>query len=211
MRIQILVDNPNSWILPYARELHHRIEDIGHECRLIHKHKDVIKGDILCLLGCERIFRDLAKNKHNLVVHESDLPQGKGWSPMTWQILEGKNRIPVTLFEAQEGVDSGQLYLQEIIEFEGHELLGEIKHQQGVVSIKLVLHYIMNYPNIKGKDQKGTESFYEKRTPADSELDISKSIADQFNLLRVCDNERYPAYFHNRNQKYIIKIYKSDD
>jgi methionyl-tRNA formyltransferase len=30
-------------------------------------------------------------------VHESALPQGQGWSPMTWQILEGASPIPVTL------------------------------------------------------------------------------------------------------------------
>ena len=43
-------------------------------------------------------------SKHSLVVHSSNLPQGKGWSPMTWQIIEGKNKITNTLFEAVSAV-----------------------------------------------------------------------------------------------------------
>jgi len=29
-------------------------------------------------------------------------------------------------------------------------------------------------------------------------------------LLRVCDNERYPAFFELNNTKYIIKIYNTN-
>ena len=49
----------------------------------------------------------LALHKNNLVIHASDLPQGKGWSPMPWQIAEGRNDIVFTLFEAVAGVDAG--------------------------------------------------------------------------------------------------------
>ena len=37
---------------------------------------------------------------------------------------------------------------------------------------------------------------------------MSKSIDEQFNLLRVCDNERYPAFFYKDGVKYILKINK---
>ena len=43
--------------------------------------------------------------------------------------------------------------------------------------------------------QVGKSEFYSKRTPKDSELDINKSIKDQFNLLRICNNEQFPAFF----------------
>ncbi len=56
--------------------------------------------------------RLLKQNKHNIIIHESSLPKGKGWSPMFWQILEGKNEIPFTMFEASKGVDSGDVYMK---------------------------------------------------------------------------------------------------
>lgn len=211
MLIQILVDNINSWIIPYAEELRNQLEDKDHEVYLIHRHDEVKEGDILFLLSCERIFKKLNLNKHNLVVHESDLPEGKGWSPLTWQVLEGKKKIPVTLFEAAEVIDAGPIYAQEFVELEGTELLSEIKHKQGMVTQKLVLSFIDRYPDVICSEQYGEETFYPRRTPQDSELDVDKNIAEQFDLLRVCDNERYPAFFVYRGHKYKVKIYNYDE
>lgn len=211
MLIQILVDNINSWIIPYAKELSDQLENKGHEVYLIHSHDKVKEGDILCLLSCEQIFKELHLNKHNLVVHESDLPEGKGWSPLTWQILEGIDKIPLTLFEASREVDAGAIYAKEYIDLEGHELLDEIKHKQGLKTKKLILDFVEKYPNVKASPQEGESTYYPKRTPKDSELDIGKSIKDQFDLLRVCDNERYPAFFKIDGFKYYLKIYKDEE
>ena len=212
MRIQLLTDNPNSWIIPYVKELQQELQSKYPEYEVSHliEHKDVQQGDVLCLLACEKIFKSLELNQYNLVVHESDLPKGKGWSPVTWQVLEGKSKIPVTLFEATEAVDAGAIYAQDFIQLEGHELLPEIKYQQGVVTNKLILEFIENYKTIQGKEQVGKESFYAKRTPKDGELDLNASLDDQFNLLRVSDNERYPAFFYKDGIKYIVKISKAN-
>jgi methionyl-tRNA formyltransferase len=147
-------------------------------------------------------------NKHNLVVHESDLPRGKGWSPVSWQVLEGKNKMAISLFEATKSVDDGPIYHQIMLELEGHELWPEIKHKQGMITQQLIIKFVQDYPNNTAKPQAGDSTYYQRRTPKDSELDIYKSIADQFNLLRICDNERYPAFFMKDGQKYILKIEK---
>jgi len=211
MKIQVLVDNPSSWILPYANKLVLSLKSVGHEVELIHQHENVTQGDILCLLSCEKIFKKLNLNHHNLVVHESELPKGKGWSPVTWQVLEGKNKIPITLFEATEAVDAGPIYGKDYIELDGTELLPEIKHKQGLATQKLVLDFVETFPDVDGTKQNGEESFYARRQPVDSQLNVNQSIAEQFDLLRVCDNERYPAHFIYREQKYILKIYKEND
>ena len=211
MKIQLLVDNKASWIVPYAEQLRSKLLYLNHDTKLIFCHEEVCEGDILCLLSCEKAFKKLSLNKFNLVVHESDLPEGKGWSPVTWQILEGKKNITVTLFEATSSIDSGYIYSQDYISLEGTELLGEIKHQQGMVTQSLILRFIKSLPHIKGRPQSGEESFYPRRRPEDSRLDIHKSIYEQFDLLRVCDNERYPAHFTMRNEEYVLKIYKKND
>lgn len=114
------------------------------------------------------------------------------------------------MFEAVEEVDTGEIYIVDYIKLEGHELNEEIKHQQGLITKKMVKEYISNFDIIKGKPQKGKETFYPRRRLKESELDINKSIEEQFNLLRVVDNERYPAYFNFKGEKYILKIYKED-
>jgi methionyl-tRNA formyltransferase len=104
MKIQILTDNPNSWIVPFISDLKNELEKNGNTVTHLLKPSDVKKGDVLILLSCENKFSNLQLNKYNLVVHESDLPKGKGWSPLTWQVIEGKKRIPITLFEATENI-----------------------------------------------------------------------------------------------------------
>lgn len=196
--------------MPHARRLHELLSS-EHDCEHILSHAQIRQGDVLFLLSCEKILpaRLLSLHAHNIVVHESALPAGRGWAPLTWQILEGKNSIPVTLLEAVEPVDSGVIHLQDTIEFTGTELCPELRDAQGRATLSLCQRFIAEYPPQNPRPQQGDPTFYPKRGPKDSRLDPGKSIADQFDLLRVCDNERYPAWFEFRGQKYILRIEKA--
>jgi methionyl-tRNA formyltransferase len=46
------------------------------------------------------------------------------------------------------------------------------------------------------------------RTPKDSCIDPHRTIAEQFDLIRVCDPIRFPAFFEYRGQKYALKLEK---
>src|SRR5690606_34835736 len=141
-------------------------------------------------LSCERLVPPpvLRRHRHNLVCHPSPLPLGRGWSPLAWQILEGRNEIPVTLFEAVDGVDAGPIYDQEWMRFGGHELNDEIKRAQADATVRLCLRFIDAYPNVVATPQSGEATYYKRRSGADSELDPHRTIAEQFDLLRVVDN-----------------------
>jgi methionyl-tRNA formyltransferase len=195
----------NQWFVNYAEELAKKIK-----AKLFFNHKDIDNSfDIVFILSYHQIIEKeyLEKHKHNIVIHESALPKGKGWAPMFWQILEGKNQIPFTMFEASNGVDNGDIYMQKTLELNGNELNSELREKQANFTIQMCLEFLENYEEFKvHAPQTGEESFYQKRTPKDSELDIHKSINEQFNLLRIVDNEDYPAFFYKNGKKYILKI-----
>jgi methionyl-tRNA formyltransferase len=150
----------------------------------------------------------LAHHRHNLVVHESALPQGQGWSPMTWQILEGANFIPITLFEAVTNLDAGPIHLQQQITLQGHELVDEWRTLQARASFELCLVWFDSHHKVikEAKPQYGEVSHYPRRRPNDSRLDPELSLAEQFNLLRVVDNQRYPVFIELRNRRYELQI-----
>ena len=54
------------------------------------------------------------------------------------------------------------------------------------------------------------EPYFTRRTPKDSEIDVNKSISEQFNLLRIADNERYPCFFKYKGHNYKISLTKID-
>jgi len=209
-KIKILIDDPDSWMIPYGKILTEKLCHKGYKTELINSHDDIDNGYCLFLLSCSRKLKKLDAFKYNIVIHASDLPRGKGWSPLTWQILEGKNSIPISVFEANEKIDAGKIYLKSNLILQGDELIDQVREKLYLEIENLVFRFLeMN--KSKAIEQMGKESFYSRRNKNDSELDIKKSIESQFNLLRVCDNEKYPAFFYKGNKKYILKIYKSDN
>jgi methionyl-tRNA formyltransferase len=196
----------NDYIEHFINEL------ILYEISWVHRVEDIKNGNIAFFLSFEEIVKKevLAKHKNNIVVHESNLPEGKGMSPTTWQILQGKKDIPITLFEMVEKLDSGNIYMQGVMKFDGTELIDEIRKKQAKYTFKLCLEFLKNYPNVlkQGEPQMGSESFYKRRLPKDSELNINKTILENFDLLRVVDNDKYPAFFEYKNDKYFLRISK---
>jgi methionyl-tRNA formyltransferase len=209
--IAILSDQ-TSWLNSYIQELTLDWLAAGHRVQWVHDPSKLLPGDFCFYLGCGQIVsrNTLTQYHHNLVVHESELPKGRGWSPLTWQILEGKNRVPITLFEATEKVDSGVIYAQDWMEFDGGELIDELRLTQAKATIRLCKNFVNKYPQIcrEAREQVGDSSFYLHRREADSELDPSQTIEAQFDLFRVVDNQRYPAFFYFNGNRYSLQIYK---
>lgn len=211
MQISILCTDPNH---PVVNSLRAWIEDIaskGHAAVLVFDKAELRGGDVLFLVSCSQIIRDVEKEKYKatLVLHASDLPKGRGWSPYIWSILGGKNKITVSLLEASEPVDSGAIWLKTFFELEGHELLQEINAKLFLAELLLMTQAVEQFNSIKPAKQVGDPGPYmAKRSSADSRLDPNKTIAEQFNLLRVVDSQRYPAFFDYQGQRYLIKIEK---
>lgn len=208
----MILSDRHSWIAPYLDDFTEEWAAAGHDCKIAHQHSDAEPADFCFCLSFSRLLPATVRSqfKHTLVVHESDLPKGRGWAPMTWQILEGGNRIPVTLLEAVDAVDAGPIYLQEWIELEGTELNQEWRKLQAETTLRLCAEWVRNYPAVLGgaRDQVGVPSFYLRRRPEHSQLDVSKSLTEQFDLLRVVDNEAYPAFFEVADVKYKISLTK---
>lgn len=190
------------------------MKDVGHEVVLFHDKSELRGGDILFLVSCSQLMRSADQKKYRavLVLHASDLPRGRGWSPHIWAIVNGANEITVCLSEAENQVDTGAVWLREKFTLEGHELLAEINEKLFHAELSLMTKIVEQFYQIKPILQTGEPGSYNrKRTPEDSRLDPDKTIAEQFNLLRVVDAERYPAFMDYRGKRYLIRIEKAKD
>jgi methionyl-tRNA formyltransferase len=205
-----IVSDRKNWINDHIPKWLPTLKEFAEEIIWVHEVSELTVGDMAFFLGCEQIVPRilLSRNRHNLVVHASDLPKGKGWSPLTWQILNGDNEIPVVLFEAAEKVDDGPIYIREQIVFEGTELIDEMRLELGRKTIALCNRFLREYPTVieQAQDQHGESTYYPRRTPADSRLDPDLSIREQFRLMRVADNDRYPCYFELDGSTFEVKV-----
>lgn len=205
-----ILTSPSQWFIPYAEELKRSIRD----AKLYFHHSDVNeKHKILFILGYHKVVPDeiLVMSKFNLVVHESELPKGRGWAPYFWQILEGKTEIVFSMIDASTSLDAGSIFMQNTLVLQGTELHDELRKKQGQLTVKMCKEiYEVGPENVVPREQTGSETYYRKRTPVDSELDVHKTISEQFNLLRTVSNDEFPAFFCIGGKKYKVKIENYD-
>lgn len=195
----------NAWLSEWAAR-----NRANHEVTIARHSSELCGGDFLFLVSCHEIIRRPVRDlyKFTLVLHASELPKGRGMSPLVWQVLGGASLFTVTLLNAEDALDSGHIWQQITFNLEGHELQDEIHAALFNAEMQLMTWAIHNCFHARPRTQNGEASFYRKRTPEDSRLDPSKSIEDQFDLLRICDPERYPAFFDLRGKRYKIQITK---
>ncbi|MCC7303019.1 MAG: methionyl-tRNA formyltransferase [Bacteroidia bacterium] len=213
VKIAVLFDQSNTWIKRKWEECF--LEEMlptGFDLQLFTNPEIVKSYEIVFVLGYTRILPDsfITSNALILLIHESALPEGKGFSPVQYQVLAGKNEIPVCLIEMAPELDSGDIILRDSIKLKGHELLDEIRQIQFDVTIRLLIRFLSIYPNFNREKQEGNSSVYPRRTEKDDQLILDASIADQFNHFRIADNENHPVYFMRGGIKYLLKIYKQD-
>lgn len=222
MNLTILCPS-DSWYIESAASLGMEFRSLGHRVEWACSLEDLPErapAHCMFIMSFDQIVPKelLQRNAHNVVVHSSALPEGRGWSPLSWQVLEGRRTITNTLFEARETVDAGPIYSSNTFELDGTELLPEL-HEKQAESIRLLcLQFIardlweekVSGVGICGRQMEGKGSSYRRRTPEDSRLDPGKTIADQFNLLRIVDNERYPSFFEHLGERYVLRITKAE-
>lgn len=169
-------------------------------------------GDLLFLVSCSEIVSRAARKhfQHTLVLHASDVPKGRGWSPHVWDILKGKDRIVLSLLEAADGVDTGRIWRKKEIQLDGTELYDEINALLFDAEIELIEWACANFNDVQPVEQSGIADYYKRRNREDSRLDPDKTISQQMNLLRVCDPDRFPAFFDCKGQRYTIRIQKEN-
>ena len=162
-KVSILLDPNNNWLNNYiSRE---SFLEKNYSIDIFEDEKKISGYDLVFVLGYTKILEDkfLSRNKLVMVIHESNLPKGRGFSPIQWQILEGVENIKVCLIEAKNKVDSGDIFETEEINLDGTELYDEIRFAQAAATIKLINKFLKKYPIFQREPQKGNPTYYRKR------------------------------------------------
>lgn len=211
-KVTFLLDKSNIWIKKHLLKYDFNIKN-KYIFKITNDHNLIKNQDIVFPLSYTKILSEdfLNKNKLTLIAHASKLPKDKGFAPVQYQILKNHKKIYISLIKAAKEVDAGDIYLRDFFILKGYELSDEIRYLQAKAVFEIIKKFLIKYPNVKSKPQKGRSNFNLRRRSEDSEININKSIKSQFNLLRICDNELYPAFFKYKKNKYILKIYHNKE
>jgi|TARA_B110000285_G_scaffold178114_1_gene200211 methionyl-tRNA formyltransferase len=208
-KVTFLLDKSNLWFEKQLKNYDFRLNN-KYIFKISKNPNNIKNQNIVFPLSYTRILPEsfLQKNELVLIAHPSKLPKDKGFAPLQYQILRNKNKVYISLIKAAKEVDAGPIYFQNSFVLNGTELSDEIRNIQGIQFLNIIKKFLIKYPKVKSKKQIGKGNFNKRRYPKDSQLDINKTIKQQFNHLRINDNELYPSFFYYKGQKYIIKVFK---
>ena len=207
LRVTVLCSDPHHPVNAILRQWSSVVKDRA-EVIIVRTVAETAGGDLLFLVSCHEIVEaDVRRRyRHALVLHASALPECRGMSPHVWQILQGRTELTMSLLTAEDKVDSGAIWRQVRFEVPRTAVFEEINSSLFSAEMDLMTWAIDHCDEVQPRPQSGNPTYCRRRTPADSEIDPSKSLADSFDAIRVADPHRYPAYFTLQGRKFRISI-----
>ena len=126
-----------------------------------------------------------------IVFHMTDLPYGRGGSPLQNLILSGYSSTILSALKVEEGIDEGSIYIKKPLSLEGAAI--DIFKRASDVIYTMILEIIKD--KIIPNPQIGEPIFFKRRTPKQSSIEQLGSIKQIYDFIRMLDCEGYPNAF----------------
>ncbi|MDH4156286.1 MAG: formyltransferase family protein [candidate division Zixibacteria bacterium] len=124
--------------------------------------------------------------------HETDLPYGRGGSPLQNLIARGHRETVVTALRMSDELDAGPVYLKRPLSLEG--LAEEIFIRAAHTVAEMIKTIITENP--EPKQQTGKSTLFTRRKPGQSKIPTEiNRLADLFDHIRMLDAHSYPRAF----------------
>lgn len=150
--------------------------------------------------------------KHNVItipkfgcinLHPSLLPKYRGMSPQHWPIINGDKKTGITVHFIDDGVDTGDIIIQQEMEIKSDETVFQLQNRFKIVYgsiVRTAIEKIELGTNSFIKQSHLPGSYYGKLKLVHCKIDLNGSYLDAFNLIR---GVTFP-YFGARLGDYII-------
>jgi methionyl-tRNA formyltransferase len=131
--------------------------------------------------------------------HMTDVPFGRGGSPLQNLIARGRRDTMLTALRMTADLDAGPVYMKRPLSLEG--LAEEIYLRASHLAVEMIEQIIREQP--QPEPQQGEPLVFERRRPEQSEIGHTTSLDELFDFLRMLDAEGYPrAFLVHRGYRY---------
>jgi methionyl-tRNA formyltransferase len=151
------------------------------------------------------IPEEIFNNFKCLLFHLAALPSGRGGSPIQNAIARGKYDNKISCISVSNGIDEGDIWLQEDINLKIGSCSEIIFLIIEKIIYKMIPFLIKNAVYIKPKKQSGKVSVYMRRKEENGEIKSDFEIDQIYDYIRMLDDENYPGAFI-RFGKYKLKF-----
>ena len=142
---------------------------------------------------------EIYNNFECIVFHMTDLPYGRGGSPLQNLIVKGHKSTKITAIKINKGIDTGDFYSKRNL-----SLLGTA-HEIFIRSSNIIEEMIKEIitKDLIPKPQVGKEVEFKRRRPEEGDISDLSSLKKVYDYIRMLDADGYPhAFLETSNLKF---------
>ncbi len=177
-----------------AKELSTKVILINSETDLTYQNLNSINPDWVFILHWSSIIpEEVYTNFRVVVFHMTDLPFGRGGSPLQNLILRDYEDTVISAIQCVKEIDAGPVYLKERLNLNG--TADEILIRASKIIEKMIVKIIEENPT--PFPQVGEVSIFKRQQPHQSKIDFHevKTLDKFYDYIRMLDGEGYPNAF----------------
>ncbi|MEX0762574.1 MAG: methionyl-tRNA formyltransferase [Dehalococcoidia bacterium] len=170
--------------------------------------KDQLTSAFVQSVNPERIFfihwswkvpKQIFENYECVAFHMTDLPYGRGGSPLQNLIMRGHRDTKLTALLMTEEFDAGPVYLKEQLALDG--TAQDIYERASKLSAGMIQRIIEE--DMTPVPQEGEPTFFKRRRPEESEVPTLPDVEALYDFIRMLDADGYPrAFLDHRGFRY---------
>ncbi|WP_303817074.1 methionyl-tRNA formyltransferase [Selenomonas ruminantium] len=134
---------------------------------------------------------DIYENFRCVIFHMTDLPFGRGGSPLQNLIARGIYETKLSAIRCVKELDGGEIYKKVPLSLWG--TAEEIYLRAAELTKEIMIDLVLN--PVEPKAQAGEVVAFQRRKPADGDISVCENLEQVFDYIRMLDAESYPAAF----------------
>lgn len=198
MNKNIAIAGNRSWNKSFLEEL---LSATGQNIILITKaeelnYENLVKLDLRYIFffhWSNLIPAEIYENFECVIFHMTDVPFGRGGSPLQNLIARGIYETKLTALKCVKDLDAGPVYLKKSLSLHGNA--EEIYLRATRLSAEMMLEILSK--EIIPEAQKGETTIFKRRKPEEGNIVGKDNLQEIYDFIRMLDAEGYPRAFLN--------------
>lgn len=146
-----------------------------------------------------RVPTELLERYECIGFHMTELPYGRGGSPLQHLILRGRRHTTLTAFRMTEAMDAGPVYLKAAFRLNG---TAEKIYLRASRLAARMIRDLIRHPHAPAP-QRGRAVHFVRRRPSQSRVPPRRSLRQLYDFIRMLDADGYPrAFLRSKGLRY---------
>ena len=197
--MKIIIATIKSWNIERAYAMQKQYEGI-HEIKVFTKKEELTPAAVtefqpvyIFLPHWSYLISEEITNNWNCVVfHMTDLPYGRGGSPLQNLIVRGHKDTKISAIQVTPQLDGGSVYMKEALSLEGSAQ--EIFERCSEIIFTNMIPVFLEHDLIP-VPQEGEPVVFKRRKPEESRITEDMPLGKIYDYIRMLDAEGYPRAY----------------